>query len=144
MTPWTKRLAIGLSISVAINLLLCGFLLGRSVRRGPAHKPDVGMHENAPELRHPMLRRAIEGRRGELVESRKATQAVREAVRDALTKEPFDPALLEHALQELRGQTGRSQEVVHKALLDAAVKGTPETRRELARTFAKKRGPMLR
>ena len=51
MTPWAKRLAIALSISIGINLLLAGYVLGYGLRRpqaaiggfGVGHGPGMGM-----------------------------------------------------------------------------------------------------
>jgi uncharacterized membrane protein len=53
--------------------------------------------------------------------------------RDTLGREPFDRAALESALANLRAQTGRSQEAMHRAIVEAAQNATPAERRALAK-----------
>jgi uncharacterized membrane protein len=142
MTPLAKRLAIGLVISVALNLLCAGFLLGRGVLR---QRPRAGsaLAGDAPRAwRHPGLRKAYEGRRGEMLAHREASRGARQAVREALATEPFDAARLEETLRTLRGETSKHQQLLHEALVRAAREGTPESRKDLAKTFERERkGP---
>jgi Spy/CpxP family protein refolding chaperone len=56
-------------------------------------------------------------------------------VREALSAEPFDSNKLEQALAELRTQTSKNQELLQRALVEAAREATPEVRRELAHSF---------
>jgi uncharacterized membrane protein len=148
MTPFAKRLSIILAVSIALNLLFVGIAVGRRFHRHPpmpppergelAPRPQGAPREsfgNRPER---------EGRRGEFRKLfREQSQALgghrrtmgdaRRAAREALEKEPFDRAALEKALETLRKETTASQEVMHKALADAAAKGSPDERRQLAR-----------
>jgi uncharacterized membrane protein len=134
MTPWTKRLAIGFAISLAVNLMLCGFLLGRGVRR-PMSRPnatrpgDSAAHERGrgpwrgPWLAH---RDALRTRQG-------ALRGARREARDALLSSNFDAPSLERALGAVRAETTHAQEELHRSLVEAATRATPGERRELAR-----------
>jgi uncharacterized membrane protein len=144
MTPMTKRLAVALAISLGVNLLLAGVLVGmraqRFLHRGPpppasfaasAEKPERG----APRFRHGGMKRAFGEHRQEFKERRQQSAAARGAVRAALEREPFDKAELERALESLRRETAESQLLLHRALVETAAAGGQEARRELARDF---------
>lgn len=132
MTPLAKRLAIGLLISVALNLLCAGFLLGRGLHRGHGRK---GVDAAMGGLRHPALRKVYQGQPGQVAGRRAAVRTARARVSEALRAEPFQPARLEQSLAELRTETTKTQELLHQALVHAAREGVPETRRELSRGF---------
>ncbi|HEY6556721.1 MAG TPA: periplasmic heavy metal sensor [Polyangiaceae bacterium] len=135
MTPLAKRLAIGLLISIALNLLCAGFLLGRGLRGGRGRQGPARSLEDGQALRHPALRRAYEAERGHVKGRRDAVRQARARVSEALRIEPFQPARLEQSLAELRSETTKTQELVHRALVKAAREGTPEARSELSRGF---------
>ena len=164
MTPWAKRLAIALSISIGINLLLAGYVLGYGLRRpqaaiggyGEGHGPGMGMGRgmghgpgmgmgrgmgncagmgNGAGCARPALRAAIDLRESELRVCRQEIAKARDAVRDALAREPLDRAEIEQAFAKLRTQTGRGQELTHQAIVEAAARATSEQRRELAIEF---------
>jgi uncharacterized membrane protein len=144
MTPMAKRLAVVLAISLGVNLLLAGVLVGlrgqRFLHRGPppqasfaaaADKPERG----APRFRQGGMRRAFGEHRQEFKERRQSSAAARNGVRAALEREPFDKAELEKALEALRKETTDSQLLLHRALVETAAAGGQEARRELARDF---------
>src|SRR5690606_19748544 len=107
-TPWAKRLAVMLAISVGLNLLSAGFWLGRRFGRPPP-PPDeravVGPGFGREARQHPALRRALDRHRDEFRERRRAIQKARLEAREALTREDFDAAALERALVNLRAET---------------------------------------
>ena len=143
MTPLAKRLAIGLLISIALNLLCAGFLLGRGLHRGGRARKDApSALEDARGLRHPALRRVYEAQRGQVSGRRNAVRQARMRVSEALRADPFQAARLEQSLAELRSETTKTQQMLHGALVQAARDGTPETRHELSRGF--ERGPRRR
>lgn len=135
MTPLAKRLAIGLLISIALNLLCAGFLLGRGLHFGRGRKGPAQSLEDTRALRHPALRRAYAAERGQVKGRRDAVRQARARVSEALRTEPFQPARLEQSLGELRSETTKTQELLHRALVKAARDGTPEARRELSQGF---------
>ncbi len=132
MTPLAKRLSIALAVSVTINLLLGGIMAGRAFRK--PHRISVeapALHSERPERRG-ALRELYREHSDEFKESRRAIAEARKAARAALEKEPFDRAALEGALETLRKDTAASQEMMHRSILAAAEKGSPEKRKELA------------
>ncbi len=143
MTPLAKRLAVGLLISIALNLLCAGFLLGRGLHRGGrARRDPPSALEDARGLRHPALRKVYEAQRGQVSGRRNAVRQARRRVSEALRADPFQPARLEQSLAELRDETTKTQEMLHGALVQTAREGTAATRRELSQGF--ERGPRRR
>lgn len=137
MTPWTKRLAILLAISVGLNLLLAGFWIGRRVG-GPAFSArgsDAAPAFAPSARRHPALRGALDRHRDEFREQREETRKARLAAREALTKTEFDREAVDKALAKLRLETTRSQELTHRAILEAASTAKPEQRRDLGKAL---------
>ncbi|HMJ12820.1 MAG TPA: periplasmic heavy metal sensor [Polyangiaceae bacterium] len=142
MTPLAKRLAIGLSISIALNLLTAGFLLGRGLHGpGPGRKGPAILAEDLRGLRHPALRKAYERQSGDVTARRDAVRHARKAVRETLRAEPFEAAKLEGTLRQLRDETTKTQELLHRTLVEAARESAPEARRELSRGFERERRP---
>ena len=145
MTPLARRLTIALVISVALNLLIVGFAVGRGLKRGhrgPRHADRIAL--GAPELglrRHPAVRSVLADKRDDLANRRKVVMEARTRVAETLAREPFDRAAADKALLDLRGETTRSQELVHRALVDAAQKESPQARRELAAAFERSKRP---
>lgn len=123
-TPLTKRLFVLLAISVALNLVLIGFLVGRRVHPGGRSGPPPP---------------GLEQRRGELGAGRRAIHHAGSEVVSALTAEPFDAPRLERALAELRQVTVGGQEAAHRALVELATRSSPEERRRLAQRFSVRR-----
>jgi uncharacterized membrane protein len=138
MTPLAKRLSIVLAVSIALNLLLGGIMLGRALHR--PHPPPRAERE-APAFRHERegKRAAARGLFREqseaLRDKRTAIGEARRTAQTALESEPFDRAALERALESLRKETAASQEIVHKAIVEAASKGSADERKELGRAL---------
>jgi uncharacterized membrane protein len=147
MTPLTKRLAVGLAISVAVNLLLAGIFVGFAVqhRTHAAARPAESAFgpPRAGQARFGRsMRRALGEHRPELRERRQKAAAARDAVRSALEQEPFDQQALVRALEGLRKETAESQELAHRTLLATAASATAAERKQLAAEFMQHgRGP---
>ncbi|HEY8943414.1 MAG TPA: periplasmic heavy metal sensor [Polyangiaceae bacterium] len=146
MTPWTKRLAIALAISVGINLLFAGFSLGRHLGGPPPHPAGRAFGRMGPgEPRHPALRAALDRHRDELRDRRESIRKARMAAREALGRSDFDRAGLERALADLQTETRKSQELMHRAIVEAAATAEVEQRRALGRALGpSQRGPSPR
>lgn len=138
MTPWAKRLAIALSISVAVNLLLAGFLIGRGFRspRSRDHGAMAGPTGAWSGKRPPAFRAALERQREPLRTSREGIERARSAARESLTRESFDARAFEQALSALRAETAKGQELLHRSLGEAAAAADREERRALARMLS--------
>lgn len=140
MTPWAKRLAALLALSVGLNLLFAGFLVGRRMGGPPARErfdapPESGSALAPGARRHPALRAALEKHRDELRERREGVRKARAAAREALGRGDFDRALVERSLASLKEETARSQELTHRVILEAAERAQPEQRRELGKAL---------
>jgi uncharacterized membrane protein len=142
MTPLAKRLSIALALSVAVNLLLGGILVGRALSRPHRGARDVA--REAPALRGPeheerrgALRELYREHGEEFRENRRAIGEARKAARTALEAEPFDRAALENALATLRKETVASQEIMHRSILAEAEKGSAERRKELGHALSR-------
>ena len=135
MTPLAKRLSIALALSIAVNLLLAGIFAGRAFHRRPP-PPERGMAlRGEPDGRRAPLRGLLREHGDELREKRRAIGEARRTARTALEAEPFDRGALERALEALRKETGESQAIMHRAIVEAASKGSPEERRKLGRAL---------
>ncbi len=139
MTPWTKRLALALAISVAMNLLFAGFLLGRGARSGPRgdfgralpREPSAAL----PGRKHGPWRGAFERHGPELRTQQDQLRAARRAAREALLQPNFDAARLETSLAAVRAETTKSQELLHRSLAEAAATAAPSDRKDLAKAL---------
>jgi uncharacterized membrane protein len=131
MTPLAKRLSIALAISIAVNLLLAGIFVGRAFHRRPPPDRDVPARHGERDGRKGPLRGLFREHGDELRDKRRAIGEARRTGRAALEAEPFERAALERALEGLRKESGASQEIMHRAIVEAASKGSPEERRKL-------------
>lgn len=145
-----RKLAIGLAVSLAFNMFFLGVLSVQLLR--PANSARGGPPEGAPRrpppgevgpraLFHaeeifgrdrPRISRVLRTHKGELRSRWHETKRARSRVEAALRAEPFDRDLLARELEGLRHETQRSQEVLHRALVEMAAEATPEQRRHLA------------
>ena len=132
MNPLTKKLAIFLALSLGVNLLLGGFMLGRHF-----HGPGPEMHARGPGMLrgHGMGPKKPQWRAFQV-----ANQAARERAAAAFEREPFDPAALDAAFASLREETSRGQKALHDELTQLAKSSDPNRRHDLARAF--RRGPL--
>ena len=89
--------------------------------------------------RHPLLRQAFDAKAPEFSQHREAARAARRRVAQSLERQPFDRAELDSALSALRKENLASQELFHGELSGLAERGTPEVRRDIARTFLRDR-----
>lgn len=146
MTPLAKRLGILLAISIGLNLLLAGLWLGRGLRSREPH-PRGSPHGFAvphpsgelAQRRRPWLRQAFEAKAPEFSQHRQAARQARRRVVESLERQPFERRELDAALGALRQENLASQELLHSELAGLAERGSPEARREIARTFQRER-----
>jgi uncharacterized membrane protein len=131
-----------LVVSLVLNLLAAGFIVGRLT--GPpaviAPDPTAGygrmlrfLPDERREAVSPMLRRQLR----ETMKGARTLRREHSAVFDALTADPFEPAALEAALAELRETLNATQETAHRALVELAGSLSLEERRQLAEAMRK-------
>ena len=139
-----KWLIGALTVSVVVNLLLAGFVVGRM-------SGDVGFRGGigaAPKM--PQLRFLEDERRREVTRGLETRDALRPTLRElrrsqgdiraAFMAQPFDQEALSAALAEFRRHLDESQALSHTKLVAVAAKLTPDERRRLARTMDRRRG----
>jgi uncharacterized membrane protein len=133
--PWL------LLLSVAVNLLLVGAFLGRWTMMpppGPPGGPGM-MHHMIEEMGRDMstadraiLERVYEAHASQLEDQWDRHHAVFDAVRQALSAQPFDRAALEHALDAASRQDDMQHNAVGQMMLDAASQLSPDGRQRMA------------
>ena len=140
----SKWLIGALAVSLVVNLLLAGFLVGRM-------SGDFGFKGGfgaAPKM--PQLRFLEDDRRREVTRDLDTRNALRPILRElrrsqgdiraALVAEPFEQEALSAALTEFRRRLEESQALSHRKLVAVAARLTPGERRRLARTIDRRRG----
>ncbi|MEM1190806.1 MAG: periplasmic heavy metal sensor [Pseudomonadota bacterium] len=130
-----NALLLALLLSVAVNLLVAGIVLGRmGLERGHHEPPPAAWaaRELSPETRRVVRRRMVE--QLEAVRPlRRELRSAQSGVRRAVSAEDFDPQALKDALAELRRVTNRYQELLHNNLAEIAAGLPPEERSALVR-----------
>ena len=138
----------GLIVSMVLNLLLIGVVIGRLSGFGPP--PGMGPDPTAGFFRMlgflsderrgtiaPDLRRQM----GDLMPVLHKMRGDQRAVFEALIADPFDSATLEQVLANLRTNLSAAQVASHHAFVLMAQSLTPDERKELARVM-RHRPPM--
>ena len=134
---WGNRLVILLAVSIGLNLVLAGVMVGSRLARRDMHHG-----QGFPPGKHPVPEVAgvFKAHRAEFGERRRAAARARSDVQEILNREPFDRVALDAALAKLRAETEQSQQMLHRALADAAATAAPERRRELGKMMSMSRG----
>jgi uncharacterized membrane protein len=137
-----RWLIAGLVLSVVVNLLLVGFVVGRlsGFTPPPVFSPDptAGFHRMLGFLsddRRAAIMPDIRKEMGELMPLFRKVRGDQRSVFDALTAEPFDPAALDAALTNLRGNLSAAQVASHHSFVELAKQLTPDERKELSRSM---------
>jgi uncharacterized membrane protein len=138
----TRKLAVALACSLALNLFFAGFLTARALRRHdvyddrPPHGPSAGPRgprRDADLAADEGVRRALRRHEDTFRSRGKDLRAARAKVSVAFAAEPFDTAALSSALTELRAQTSESQRMLHDTLVEMAPTLSPEQRARLSK-----------
>jgi hypothetical protein len=128
MTLTTRKLAIALAVSVALNLFVLGFGAARMLGRdGRMHEPRAEQQfrdrgEWGPRGPGPHMFDMMGPRSGAMREHVNALRQAQRAVATALTADPFERPALEAALAQLRQRQSAAAEASHAALCDLAQK----------------------
>lgn len=132
-------IAAALALSLSVNLLAGGVLLGRLLRPAPEPPPMVwALSDLEPALRRRLGPRLRE-RLAEVRPARRELRSARGDLRAALLSEPLDRAAASAALARLREGRDRYRALLHDSLLDM-LEELPAERREAAlRGFARGR-----
>lgn len=140
-----KALVIGLAVSIVLNLGLVGFIAGRihhpkGMMMAGAAMQMMKMARALPEQDRTLVRDTLKQHRDMLKNLAQNHRAGRDAVKDALTTEPFDLAKLTAALAASREQSNAARDQMEKLLIEIAPKISPEGRQKLASLRQKNAG----
>ena len=132
-----QGLILALLVSVAVNLLIAGVIIGRgSLPKPPPAPPPMEWvaRDLKPETQRNIMR-ALRSRQNEFrplrEDMRLATMGVRKAI--SASEADYDPALLAEALANMRDVTLRYQELVHRSLVEVTADLPREERIAVAR-----------
>ena len=126
-------LLAALIVSVCVNLLLAGVMIG-----GRWHGP-APWWMNVPEEARPIMKQAFESHKAEFDAHRDAVQQARQKVADILKKDPIDQAGLDQALAELSQQSQAIRELGNTMMVEVAKQLSPDIRAQMADSWAKER-----
>ena len=125
-------LVLALLLSVSVNLLVAGVVLGRIGRPPQAPPPmDWAGREMDAQTRD-LLRSRLREQQDAFRPLRREMVRATAAVRAAISADDFDPEVLAAALAQLRDVTGRYQQLVHENLVKVSADLPREQRMALA------------
>jgi Spy/CpxP family protein refolding chaperone len=126
-------LLTALIVSVCVNLLLAGVMLG-----GRWHGPGPWW-KDIPEEARPVMKQAFEAHKAEFDARRDAVRQARQKVADILKADPIDQAALDRALAELSQHSQSIRELGNAMMVEVAKQLSPELRAQMADRWAKDR-----
>jgi uncharacterized membrane protein len=137
MTKGTRWLAILATVSVALNLLIAGLVVGFWLRAGPPPLAGrfgdggagLGFVRRAPEPLQPYLRERMARSREALDADLAAMRGARREAFEQLRAQNFDRERAAEALAKLRQSSEAQQQHLHEILLDAYAAAPPDARR---------------
>ena len=135
-------LLVVLIVSVCINLLLAGVLVGGRWHDGDRrHGFMYGgpMMGSVPDEVRPLMRQVFESHKTEFDAHRKAIQEARMKVAEVLKADTIDQARLDQALSELMHERQAMQQLGHQVMIELAQKLPPDARREMAERWSEDR-----
>lgn len=131
---WAIGVLVALAVSLALNFTLGGFVTARMF--GPQHPPPrVGFMTAADRAFPPEMQQALrEDLFNDSVKSHfDAFRAARERMYEAMRAEPYDPAALKQALDDIQANTTALQQAGHEALERIVAETPPEVRAEIGK-----------
>ena len=126
-------LLVALIVSVCINLLLAGVMVG-----GRWHHPQPWWRDVPEEVR-PILKQAFDSHKAEFDARRDAVRQARQKVAELLKADPIDQAALDQALADLSQKSEAIRALGNAMMVEVAKQLTPELRAQMADSWAKDR-----
>jgi uncharacterized membrane protein len=133
-----------LIVSLCINLLLAGAMVGGQWHDGPRRGPFLGgpIMRSVPEDARPLVKEVFDAHKAEFDTHRDAIQQARQNVAELLKADTIDQAQLNQAMNELLQQSQTMRQFGYGVMVEIAQKLPPDVRREMAEKWAKDRfGP---
>jgi uncharacterized membrane protein len=130
--PFAVVLLVLLFASVAANLVVAGFTLGRFAGPRPGADIDrilaLGMRGFPPEIQRGIAER-VHAERDTLRDRIRAIQDARRKAFDAMRADPFDRGALSSAFADVRTETGAVQAFGQEIVTDAVAAAPPDVRK---------------
>lgn len=121
-----------LIVSLALNLLIAGIMIGRWSHRPPDHMPG-GLAAQFDESQVANLRQTLESRRESRRQFGREAGQFHERFRELLDQQPLPEEEVRATLAELRGRTGDFQAAMHEDMIRILKELNPEQRHRAAR-----------
>ena len=132
----SRLLIVALVVSVAVNLLVVGGLIGRTLNDGPAASmpPHLGwlIRDSKPDVRE-MLRERLRATAPQMRELRGNVRRVQRAFNQLASEDPLDEDAIEAALARIRTSNLEFQEAMHGQMTDIIRELDGEDRRKAIR-----------
>jgi uncharacterized membrane protein len=129
--PLAIVLLIALVVSVAVNLTIAGFAFARFAGPRPGGEIErivaIGIRAFPPELQK-AIADGSKAKRDEMKAKLDAVQDARRAMFAAMRADPFDPAALNAAYDDLRAKTADLQQIGQQIVADAVEHAPPDIR----------------
>lgn len=130
-----------LVVSISLNLLLVGIFVGR-VMFGPPQRPPLdwavsGLSDETRQQVRAKMREHLIGTRP----LRRDFREAQDKLRDALLKDPYDPADVDQALVGLREAFASMQSSMHQQMSEVLADLSPEERLQVYRMLSQPGGP---
>ena len=117
----SKLLIIALVVSIGINLLILGSMIGRELRQGPPTQtpPNLGwlMPDRKPSVRFKLCARLKENS-ANIGKLRNNIREAQQNFRKMAMAEPLDETAVRMALEEVRASHFAFQEMMHSEMVD--------------------------
>ena len=126
-------LLVALIVSVCVNLLLAGVMVGGRWHHGGPWWREI------PEEARPIMKQTFESHKAEFDARRGAVRQARQKVADILKADPIDQAALDQALAELSQQSQSIQQLGNTMMVEVAKQLSPELRAQMADRWAQDR-----
>jgi uncharacterized membrane protein len=133
-----RWLFVLLLVSLAVNLFFGGLVVARHVM-APPHPPEPRLPRLVEDLaRHlapadaAILHRVFAAHTAEIEERSANAAQARDRIRQAMSREPFDPAALRASFEDARSKDMDLRRAVQDVLLEAATAVSPDGRGKLA------------
>jgi Spy/CpxP family protein refolding chaperone len=126
-------LLVALIVSLCVNLLLAGMMIGGRWHDGPRHR----WMGDVPEQARPVMKQVFDAHRPEFDARRDAIRQSRMKLADVLKAEPIDQAQLDQAMDDYLQKSMAMRQFGMQVMVEIAQKLPPEVRREMADEWAK-------
>jgi Spy/CpxP family protein refolding chaperone len=126
-------LLVALIVSVCVNLLLAGVMVGGRWHMGGPWWHDV------PEEARAVMKQAFDAHKPEFDARRDAVREARQKVADILKADPIDQAALDQALADLSQKSQSIRELGNTMMVEVAKQLSPEQRAQMADRWAQER-----